>query len=371
MENQTIKNQKWHFALENSGIGVWDWNSKTNEVFYSKESKKILGFQDHEIGSKPSEWDDRVHREDKLEYFEDFNNHINGKISEYVNVHRVLHKDNSYRWILDKGKVVERDFEGKPTRIIGTHTDITKQKETELALKKSIDLTTSQNNKLKSFAHIVTHNLKSHAGNFESILNLNEEVESDTEKQELYYHLRTISKSLTKTLKNLNQVVSIQTQKNSIQNRVNVSHEINTVIEELNFIISESSAVIYNDIDEECVINFDSTYLHSIVQNLITNSINYKHPDRPPVIKIKTESCSENLVLTISDNGLGIDLGKFKDKIFGLYKTFHNNPEAEGVGLYLIKNQIEAYGGTIDIDSQVNIGTTFKIVIPIHKKIQL
>ncbi|SFI95038.1 sensor histidine kinase [Olleya namhaensis] len=370
-EENTLENQKWKFALENSGIGVWDWNAKTNVVIYSKESKKIIGFKDDEISSEASEWDNRVHREDRADYYEDFNDHITGINSNYVNIHRVLHKDDTYRWILDQGKIIERDTAGNPLRIVGTHTDITKQKEAELSLKKSIDVITDQNNKLKSFAHIVSHNLKQHAGNFESILKFHEEADSDAEKQEMVRHLRTVSKSLSKTLNSLSQIVTLQSKESIRDKNIKIGKEVNAVIEELTFIISESSTIIYNNVRSNCNVYFSASYLHSILQNLITNAIKYKHPDRNPVITIDSDCIDDDLELTISDNGKGIDLEKFGKDIFGLYKTFHHNEDAEGVGLYLVKNQVEAFGGTISIDSKIDVGTTFKIRIPNHKKIQL
>ncbi|WP_272022383.1 sensor histidine kinase [Olleya namhaensis] len=370
-EENTLENQKWKFALENSGIGVWDWNAKTNVVIYSKESKKIIGFKDDEIGSEASEWDDRVHREDRADYYEDFNDHITGVNSNYVNIHRVLHKDETYRWILDQGKIIDRDLAGNPLRIVGTHTDITKQKEAELSLKKSIDVITDQNNKLKSFAHIVSHNLKQHAGNFESILKFHEEADSDAEKQEMFRHLRTVSKSLSKTLNSLSKIVTLQSKESIRDKNIEIDKEVNAVIEELTFIISESSTIIYNNVRNNCNVYFSANYLHSILQNLITNAIKYKHPNRSPIITIDSDCIDDDLELTISDNGKGIDLEKFGKDIFGLYKTFHHNEDAEGVGLYLVKNQVEAFGGTITIDSKIDVGTTFKIRIPNHKKIQL
>lgn len=370
-EENTLENQKWKFALENSGIGVWDWNAKTNVVIYSKESKKIIGFKDDEIGSEASEWDNRVHREDRADYYEDFNDHITGVNSNYVNIHRVLHKDDTYRWILDQGKIIERDTAGNPLRIVGTHTDITKQKEAELSLKKSIDVITDQNNKLKSFAHIVSHNLKQHAGNFESILKFHEEADSDAEKQEMVRHLRTVSKSLSKTLNSLSQIVTLQSKESIRDKNIEIGKEVNDVIEELTFIISESSTIIYNNVRSNCNVYFSASYLHSILQNLITNAIKYKHPNRSPIITIDSDCIDDDLELTISDNGKGIDLEKFGKDIFGLYKTFHHNEDAEGVGLYLVKNQVETFGGTITIDSKIDVGTTFKIRIPNHKKIQL
>jgi signal transduction histidine kinase len=95
--------------------------------------------------------------------------------------------------------------------------------------------------------------------------------------------------------------------------------------------------------------------------NFTTNAIKYAHPDRYPEI-IYTLAIEKNYtILEINDNGLGINLEIHGDKLFGMYKTFHNNANARGIGLFITKNQIEAMGGKVEVESKVNIGTTFKI----------
>lgn len=116
--------QRWQFALEGSGDGVWDWNAQTNEVFYSRRWKEMLGFAEHEIGNTLSEWDKRVHPADKADVYAKLERHLRGETDRYASEHRVLCKDGTYKWILDRGQVIGRTEEGHPQRIIGTHTDI-------------------------------------------------------------------------------------------------------------------------------------------------------------------------------------------------------------------------------------------------------
>lgn len=129
--------KRWEFALEGSGDGVWDWNAKTNKVFFSKQWKSMLGFEEHEVGDDLSEWDSRVHPDDKEEVYQKLNDHFEKKEDIYISQHRVLCKDGTYKWILDRGKVIERDEEDKPLRVIGTHTDIDELIETQEKLKES------------------------------------------------------------------------------------------------------------------------------------------------------------------------------------------------------------------------------------------
>jgi signal transduction histidine kinase len=114
---------------------------------------------------------------------------------------------------------------------------------------------------------------------------------------------------------------------------------------------------------DDVMINYNPAYLESILYNIISNSIRYSHPERKPIIIIKWINDDDNKILQISDNGVGIDLVKNADKIFGMYKTFTNNSDSKGIGLFITKNQIDAMGGNITVESEPNIGTTFKIYI--------
>jgi diguanylate cyclase (GGDEF)-like protein/PAS domain S-box-containing protein len=120
--------QRWHFALEGSQNGVWDWDLETNGVFFSRRWKEMLGYEEHEISGSLEEWDKRVHPEDKVRAYADIEKHMKGETAYYENEHRVRCKDGTYKWILDRGMIVSRDASGKPTRMIGTHTDITERK---------------------------------------------------------------------------------------------------------------------------------------------------------------------------------------------------------------------------------------------------
>jgi signal transduction histidine kinase len=114
---------------------------------------------------------------------------------------------------------------------------------------------------------------------------------------------------------------------------------------------------------EDIMVNYNPAYLESILYNIISNSIRYRHPDRKPTIVIKWFMENKMNVLQISDNGVGIDLVKNADKIFGMYKTFSTNSDSKGIGLFITKNQINAMGGNITVESEPNVGTTFKIYI--------
>ncbi|MBN2013240.1 PAS domain S-box protein [candidate division KSB1 bacterium] len=131
--------ERWQFALEGSGDGVWDWNVQTNKVFYSHQWKTMLGFDDNEIGDMLAEWENLVHPDDIETVYSEIHKHFAGKTPIYMNEHRIRCKDGSYKWILDRGKVIERTADGQPVRIIGTHTDYTERKRLEREIRNQRD----------------------------------------------------------------------------------------------------------------------------------------------------------------------------------------------------------------------------------------
>ena len=357
-----VDDTKWQLALEFSGIGMWEYDAVSKGVYFSEGSKQIIGVTDPLFGSDVFAWNSRVHPDDRGNYFKDFQDHLNGLKPMYENEHRVRCEDGTYKWIRDRGKVVEWDDDNQPKRIIGTHTDITTQKQQENTVNESLIIATEHNNKLKNFAHIVTHNLKQHTANFEGLMDFYDETKTDEDKEEIIKHLRTLSHSLTKTIVNLHDVVRVQNAKaNKRLKKIFIAKEINSILELLRTVITDNNATVHNNIHPKLFLYFNYSYFESIIQNLLSNAIKYKHPDRDPIITIDCSYDNQEFKLMISDNGKGIDLEKYGPDIFGLYKTFHHNDDAEGIGLYLVKNQIESFGGKITVESQINVGTTFTI----------
>ena len=128
---------RWQFALEGSGDGVWDWNTQTNQVYYSRQWKAMFGFEEHAIEDTLAEWDTRIHPDDRDYVYDELRKHLEGETPVYVSEHRMRCKDGVYKWILDRGQVIEWTRDGKPLRVIGTHSDITRRKQAAEALRES------------------------------------------------------------------------------------------------------------------------------------------------------------------------------------------------------------------------------------------
>jgi PAS domain S-box-containing protein len=340
---------------------VWECEIKNLAFsFISQKVKKILGYTPEEWLASDTFWIDHIYEEDKQWTL----NFCASKTSQNLNhdfEYRMIAKDGSIVWLRDIVNVVMEN--GKAVSLRGIMIDITKTKEAEKDLKDSFNLVTEQNKRLLNFSYIVSHNLRSHTSNISSIMDLIEISESEEERNEMIQLLKSISNSLNETMLHLNDVINIRTNIGLVSESLNLKQYIDTAQNVLTEQITLNDVSITNDIPKTVMVNYNPAYLESILYNIISNSIRYRHPERKPAIAIKWFIENDLNVLQISDNGVGIDLVKNADKIFGMYKTFSTNSDAKGIGLFITKNQIDAMGGNITVESEPNIGTTFKIYI--------
>jgi diguanylate cyclase len=338
---------------------VWEYDLETkSSTFVSKKIETILGYTEQEYFESPTFWEDHIHPDDLKTTLslsaKENKNYINHDL-----VYRMISKKGEIVWIRDiMNFVFEND---KPVISRGIMIDITKMKDSEKELNKTLELVTEQNKRLLNFSYIVSHNLRSHTSNIESIISLIDLSETEEERKEMMQLLKTVSISLDETMKHLNEVVNINTNLSLITKPLNLNFYIDKAKEVLQEQIALTETTFVTNVPADAMINYNSAYLESILYNLISNAIRYKHDQRKPIITINFYKEKYKDVLEISDNGIGIDLVKNGDKIFGMYKTFNNNSDARGIGLFITKNQIDAMGGTLTLDSTLDEGSIFKI----------
>ena len=181
--------------------------------------------------------------------------------------------------------------------------------------------------------------------------------------------LGTASENLEETIEHLNEVVVINTLVKENLNPLNLHDFVENAVKNTSALAMKAAVKIKFEIDKKVNILGIPAYLDSILLNFITNGIKYRSLERESFIKLYTQSnlASGETILNIEDNGLGIDLKRHKHKIFGMYNTFHKHEDARGIGLFITKNQIEAIGGKIEVESEVNKGTLFKIYLKNEK----
>ena len=346
-------------AFKIARLGIWEINAQnTGSIELSKQVYDLFDLQSQLSLSV----------EEFISFFEPpYRPILQNAINHTLNHSRPFDIDlllrsakNNLLWLKVKAVPVINHF-GKCTAIKGVIQDIDSEKRKLLKLEQSINLLTDQNRRLQNFAYIVSHNLRSHTGNLQFMVNLFEQTETTEEREEIFSHIKTISDSLDLTIEHINEIVKIQTEITKERKVVELEPMFKNICSALKNNIESINARIEGDFTQCREISYIPAYMESILQNLLTNSLKYSHPDRQPIIKCYTLTEGNHIYLIFEDNGLGIDLDRYGDKIFGMYKTFHQNTDAKGIGLFITRNQIEALGGTIKVDSTVNIGTKFTI----------
>ncbi|MDB5011361.1 MAG: cph1 7 [Mucilaginibacter sp.] len=263
-------------------------------------------------------------------------------------------------WVKIKA-VANIDNYGKCVLIKGIVQDIDLAKQNENKLKSSLNIVSHKNERLQNFAYIVAHNLRSYVGNLQLMLNLHEESEDPKDQQEILSHVKSISTSLTDTIEHLNEIVKIDSEKNQEKTLIELDLLFKNIVNALQSNIQSAQAVINYDFSRCRYVDYLPAYLESIFHNLLTNALKYRDPNRQVVISCKSITENDHVYIIVEDNGLGIDMELYGDKIFGMYQTFHDNHDSQGIGLYITRNQVEALGGTITVESELNIGTKFII----------
>jgi signal transduction histidine kinase len=282
---------------------------------------------------------------------------------ESIKVTILNYKKNKEKYWFELNITPIFDNQNNLINFVGVGRDITIKKEKELQLKKLLDVTSDQNKKLLNFSHIVSHNIRSHASNLSMVLDLMEQTVDPDEKISYISLFKEGTEKLSETIEYLNEIITIQKNTNITKTRIRLKDEIEKTKRALSLVIRESQIKIVHSIPDDFTVLAIPAYLDSILLNLFTNAIKYKSPERQAVLEIDHETDGNYTFINFKDNGLGIDLEKNGHKIFGMYKTFHGNEDAKGIGLFITKNQLKAMGGKIDVESKVGRGSTFKVFL--------
>jgi len=248
-----------------------------------------------------------------------------------------------------------------PDEHVALIEDITEKRLSELNLNRSYQMVMDQNKRLLNFSFIVSHNLRSHSSNIQAILNLYELAECGDEKESYVQLLSKVGVALNQTLFDLNEVVSIQANTDLIVEPLLVSDYLKMTLDLLQVQIQKKKAIIRQEIPEEMLVNFNAAYMESVLLNFLSNALGFSDHQRTPEILISGTHEDGHWVLEISDNGIGIDMDRHGEQLFGMYKTFTDSPKSRGIGLFITKNQMDAMGGWVTVESMVDVGTTFKL----------
>ncbi len=341
-------------------FGSWEMDLATGLAEWAEETCRIFGIDSTDQLYSFDDWLSFIHPEDKEEVIR-----MTGEgyalLQSCAFHHRIIRKNGEIRHLFSQAQF-EFDREGKPMMLHGVAHDVTDQKLAELERAKMIEDIVQRNKNLEQFSYIVSHNLRSPLANIMGISEVLNLPTLDKEKEKgLMANLSSSVKKLDAVIQDLNYILQIKNKEVNKWEVISLSGLLNDVIMSIENIINKEEVEIVSDFTAIDEIKTFKSYLNSIFFNLISNSIKYRRPDIKPMIEVSSQKVQSKIVLIFKDNGLGIDLNRKGEQVFGLYKRFHDHVEGKGMGLYMVKTQVESLGGKIDIFSKVNEGTEFRI----------
>jgi PAS domain S-box-containing protein len=276
-------------------------------------------------------------------------------------------KDGTVYWV-DTTIVPFLNQAGKPYQYVAIRSDITERKKGEEQIKRNNEkaiehahILELKNAQLVDFCNIVSHNLRAPLINISMLVDYIEQSQDEVERKEVLVKIKPVVNHLMDVFNELVESIQVK-QDTEIKSDVIILKDcLDKIMRGFETQIKEYDADIQLDLMQASSILFPQKYIESIFTNLISNALKYKSPNRKPVIKIKTKKEGNSVILSVIDNGLGIDLTLHKDQIFKIRKTFHKHPDAKGFGLFMTKTQVEAMNGKIWVESQPEKGSTFFI----------
>lgn len=252
-------------------------------------------------------------------------------------------------------------------KVIALATDITKSVQNLNRIKALLSAEEAQKERLKNFTQIVSHNLRNHTANMKGLFFMIEGEQPKLLEAPYIGMLKQASDKLNDTIDHLGEVLNLSLNEAEVTEPVSAYEALESGIKSIAQLIRKSGITVYNRVPGEVYVRVVPAYFESIVLNMLTNAIRFRAQNRTPYIAIDAAQAPDQklLHLRFSDNGLGINLKRHGHKLFGMYKTFHNHPDSNGLGLFMSKHQAEAMGGKIEVESEVGRGTTFTVSLPL------
>ncbi|MEO5893246.1 MAG: PAS domain S-box protein [Ferruginibacter sp.] len=357
-EKLAINQSRLKQAQAIAHIGSWEIDLVANTHFWSDEIYEMFGISKSDVLPSEKAFMAFFHPDDLACSYEKIDEGF--KTSQNISFDfRYIPKGGSARYGYNEWQF-KFDKNGHPERLFGIMQDVTERKLAEIERIKMVNDLVTRNKDLEQFAYIISHNLRAPVANIIGVTNILDDPNLPAEEKGILQRgLNESVKRLDDVIKDLNHILQVKRTINETKEKVGFAKMVDDIRLSIKN-LSDSIEIKYDfsEIGEMLTLK---SYLQSIFYNLISNSIRYRRQDIPGVLEIKSQVSNGQVIFTFTDNGMGIDLSKKGDQVFGLYKRFHLNVEGKGMGLFMVKTQVETLGGKISIKSEVNKGTEFKI----------
>lgn len=360
-------NERLELALYGGNLGMWDWHMPSGKVIFNQRWCEMLGWRLDEVAEEASSWSDRVHPDDWAIINASLIPHKKGETARYECEHRMRHKDGSYLWFLDSGKVVDRDNEGHAVRMVGTLRDITEQKNLEaqqLAVKEAAEIASGAKSEfLSSMSHELRTPMNAVLG-FAQVMQFD-----DTLSVQSKDNVEQIIKAGQHVLILINDVLDLAKIESGrielSEDHVDVPELVADCLRMLQSLAISNQVRVTSSVDFSGIIQADQKRLKQIFLNLLSNAIKYNHPGGTVMLNLKVVA-DNRLGMTISNTGKGFLPERNKELFIPFNRLGHENSgiEGTGIGLAITRKLLELMDGTIEMKSQPNVMTTVKVDLP-------
>ncbi len=351
-------------ATKAAKMGVWEWSGVTGNIIWDDLMYEIFGVEDREaFGKISTNWFKLAHPEDVSK--------INKKLA-YVNTEtptthfefRIIRPTDNCVRCISASTFLSVDPKGQPMRIVGICMDVTDIRLAEKEKAALLENVLRQNRELEDFAFVISHRLRSHSSKLSTVANVFKNPSANESLQkELIREVEKEAHLLDETLKELTEVIGISDKKATEIEPLNLKSVIENSLDNLQSAIADCNADVEISIDENIKVYAVKNYLENIAFQLLHNALKFRTKEKRLMIKIIAEEGTGNVKFAVADNGIGIDLERHHNKLFGLYRKFHTHIEGKGIGLHLAKKQLELMGGKIEVQSMLNEGTQFNVYL--------
>jgi PAS domain S-box-containing protein len=365
------------------GVGLWDWNLSTDELRFSDEWKRQLGFAQHEIADDMAEFDRRLHPDDRARVNDAIASYLRNPQGEFALEMRLQHRDGSYRWILTRGHLALDDA-GRPMRFLGAHVDITAFKQLELSLRESearqkelaevlehrvaerTSELTEAFRESQNFSYAVAHDLKAPLramNGFSALLQQSATQRLNDEERDYVNRVRQGALQMEALIDGLLAYSRIEHREQRLQ-EVDCKEIVDETLLSMTDAIHGSSAEVTVNVERTPVVA-DREGLLVVLRNLMDNALKFSWERRPPRIDIAGQRDHGRYILQVSDNGIGFDAA-YREKIFDIFNRLHaSGYEGTGIGLSLVRKAVQRMRGQVWAESELGRGATFCVSLPL------
>jgi PAS domain S-box-containing protein len=374
-ERLRLSEERWKFALEGAGDGVWDWDALADRTFYSSRCKTMMGLAEHELSDAPGALRERIHPDDSDRVIRAFNHYLASDQGVFQQECRLLHRDGHHVWVLSRGKVVARDAQGRPSRMVGTLTDITPLKQAEHALRDKLAAEAASKAKsefLSRMSHEIRTPLNAVHGFAQLLKQRLDHSDDAIPARDLLDFAERILGSSEHLNDLVNEVLDLQQIESGIMalrpewcNLQSTMAQCLLMLKpmadrfEVQLLIEPLSA------HQPWHVWTDQRRLTQVINNLLTNAIKYNRTGGSATLRVSPHD-HKGVRVAVQDTGLGMDAGQLA-RLFQPFERLGRDTstiEGSGLGLLITRSLIEAMGGEIEIHSEPGMGTRIAFTLP-------